>query len=285
MTVSRLRPPFGIAQIGKSFRNEVTPRNFIFRSREFEQMELEYFVPPEEEDRYFERWVEERMQWYKNIGIRGENLRLHPYSKEELAHYAKACTDIEYRFPFGWQELEGIANRGTFDLSQHIKHSGKDLSCFDEEKKTRYIPSVIEPSAGVDRTVLALICDAYAEDTVDGERRVVMRFHPLMAPIKVAVFPLVKKGGLREVAQQIAAQLRPALNTFYDEKGAIGRRYRRQDEIGTPYCVTVDFQTLQDNTVTVRDRDTTEQIRISRDQLLEWLAQRCTPQSCCAGTN
>lgn len=274
LNTSRKKIPFGIAQIGKSFRNEITTGNFIFRSKEFEQMELEFFVEPETAKDWLKYWIEERFSWYVGLGIKKENLRIRQHTKEELAHYARECYDIEYKFPFGWQELEGIADRGDFDLSSHSRYSGRDLSYYDDEKKKRYIPYVIESSAGVDRTLLAILADAYGEDIVAGEERVVLRLHPKIAPVKVAVFPLVKKGGLVEVARNVEKQLRYYFTTFYDEVGSIGRRYRRQDEIGTPFAITVDFQTLQDNTVTLRDRDTTEQIRYRIEELKEVLTQK-----------
>ncbi len=271
--VSRLKLPFGIAQIGKAFRNEVTPRNFIFRSREFEQMEMEFFVRPEESERWFEHWVRARYEWFLSIGLRESRLRLRAHGEEELAHYARACKDVEYEFPFGWQELEGIADRGTFDLQQHIDHSGKDLSYFDEESKSRIVPAVVETSVGVDRTLLALLCDAYEEETCpNGEKRVVLRFAPAMAPVQVGVFPLVKK--LSSTARRVERMLRGSFRTFYDEKGAIGRRYRRQDEIGTPFCVTNDYDTEEDGKVTVRDRDSMQQERVSIDRLEEYLRDR-----------
>ncbi|MDI3281510.1 MAG: glycine--tRNA ligase [Bacillota bacterium] len=267
---SRLRVPFGIAQIGKSFRNEVSPGNFIFRSREFEQMELEFFVDLKHDDEWFEYWVEERFRWYLDLGIRPEKLRKRAHRPDELAHYAKACYDIEYEFSFGWQEIEGIAHRGQYDLSQHVKHSGKDLSYYDDLTGEHYLPIVIESSAGVDRALLTFLADAYTEE----EERVVLRLHPRLAPVKVAVFPLLKKSDLVEKARAIEKELRRHLVVAYDEAGSIGRRYRRQDEVGTPYCVTVDYQTLEDQTVTVRDRDTMAQELISIDRLLPYLKEK-----------
>lgn len=261
---SRKKPPFGIAQIGKAFRNEVTPGNFIFRTREFEQMELEYFVPHDQAEHWYRYWVEERFQWYKDLGINPNNLRLRTHGPDELAHYAKACEDVEYLFPFGWQEIEGIAHRGTYDLDQHIKHSGKDLAYFDSAANQRYVPICIESSAGVDRALLTFLVDAY---TVEPER-VVLRLHPALAPIKVAVLPLSKKPELIQVCEKIYAQLAPHFSTDFDVTGSIGKRYRRQDEIGTPYCVTVDFESLEDQAVTIRERDSMEQQRVSIDQLL-----------------
>jgi len=270
---SRVKLPFGIAQIGKSFRNEINPRNFTFRSREFEQMELEYFVRPEEAAEWYEYWRDARLQWYLDIGVGRERLRLRDHTEDELAHYAKRCVDIEYEFPFGWSELEGVADRGTFDLDRHIEYSGKDLSLFDEERKEKVVPAVIESSGGLDRTVLTLLADAYeVEKLPDGSERNLLRFHPAVAPVQVAVFPLVKK--LREPAIKIEADLRRwRFAAFYDEKGAIGRRYRRQDEAGTPCCVTVDFETLEDDAVTVRDRDSMDQDRIAIDQLRSYLEE------------
>jgi len=270
----RVKLPFGIAQIGKSFRNEVNPRNFIFRSREFEQMEIEYFCREEEEEAVFASWQEAIWQWYLSIGLKEQHMRWYEHPKESLAHYSKRTVDVEYEFPFGWGELQGLANRGTFDLTQHSKHSGKDLRFFDPEKNERLIPTVIEPSAGVDRTILALLCEAYDEEEVEGETRVVMRFAPRMAPIKAGVFPLVKKGGLAEVAREFEQKLRRRFKTVYDDSGAIGRRYRRQDEIGTPYCVCVDFETLENQTVTIRDRDTMEQVRLPMDEVADYIGKR-----------
>jgi glycyl-tRNA synthetase len=275
-STSRMKIPFGIAQIGKSFRNEVNPRNFIFRSREFEQMEIEFFCRAEEEEEWFERWMNEIWQWYLDIGIRESKLRWYEHPKESLAHYSKRTVDVEYEFPFGWGELQGLANRGTYDLTQHSKHSGKDLSFFDEEKKERFVPSVIEPSAGADRTCLAVLCDAYAEEEVNGEQRTVMRFHPRLAPVKAGVFPLVKKDGLAEIAQDLERKLRRKFPTFYDQSGAIGRRYRRMDEIGTPFCVTVDYETKENGTVTVRERDSMEQSRMPMEEVEAYVRKRCS---------
>jgi len=255
---SRQKIPFGIAQIGKAFRNEINPRNYTFRSREFEQMELEFFIAPNGNREWFEFWVSERMKWYRDIGIRDENLRTREHRPEELAHYAKKCVDVEYNFPFGWQELEGIADRQDFDLSQHAKFSGKNLTYHDEKSGESFIPHVIESSAGVDRILLTLLVDAYDEEP----ERVVLRFSPKTAPIKVGVFPLLKKAPLSDKALEIEKTLRESFTTFYDDVGAIGRRYRRQDEVGTPCCVTIDFQTLEDGTVTLRDRDSMEQVRV-----------------------
>jgi glycyl-tRNA synthetase len=303
LDTTRVKIPFGIAQVGKSFRNEVTTKAFIFRTREFEQAELEFFCEPGTDDQWYEHWKEQRCNWYLNLGMKKDNLRFRDHEKDELAHYAKACVDVEYRFPFGsgdWQELEGIANRTDYDLRQHQRgmrtlnrwfESGKDLtkiklmdeaedyqsgplSYFDEEKKQRYIPYVIEPSAGMDRSTLAFLVDAYDEEEVKGETRNLLRFHPALAPVKVGIFPLVKKEGMPEIARSIYDDLKKRFNCFYDEKGAVGRRYRRQDEAGTPFCVTVDGQTLQDQTVTVRERDSMEQVRIATAQLRTYLCDK-----------
>ena len=268
---SRQKLPFGIAQIGKAFRNEITPGNFIFRTREFEQMEMQYFVAPDDADRWFDTWRELRWQWYESIGIDTAHLRWEEHGPGELAHYAKKAFDIQYEFPFGWQELEGIHNRGDYDLSRHQEYSGKktDLTYFDPETKERFTPHIIETSAGCDRTILAVLADAYdVENPGDPkEERVVMRFHPKLAPITLAVLPLVKKAGMPEVAREIADTFRGSMRVFYDEKGAIGRRYRRQDEAGTPFCVTVDGQTLEDGTVTLRERDSMEQQRLKIEDI------------------
>jgi glycyl-tRNA synthetase len=269
LSPSRQKVPFGIAQIGKAFRNEISPGNFIFRSREFEQMEMQFFVKPEAADEWFELWKETRFAWYLGLGIRREHLRFHQHGPQELAHYARAAFDIEYRYPFGWRELEGIHNRGDFDLTQHQQFSGKDMSYFDEATRERYIPYIIETSAGVDRTLLTCLIDAYDEQP----ERVVLHLSPRIAPIKVAIFPLVKRDGMPEIAQRIASMLRPHYKVFYDESGSIGRRYRRQDEIGTPYGITVDSETLRDETVTLRDRDAMTQERVSVERLLERLRE------------
>ena len=280
MNSARMKPPFGIAQIGKSFRNEIVARNYVFRMREFEQMEMEYFIKPGEDDKWYEYWVNQRFNWYIKYGVRKENLRLREHSKEELAHYSTGCTDVEYLFPFGWSELEGIAKRGNFDLTRHSEYSGIKLQVYDEETKTSYIPHVVEPAAGVDRTVITFIIDAYDEDEIESakggkEKRVVLRLHPEVAPVTVAVFPLVKREGMPDKAREIALALREAgIRSFYDEKGAIGRRYRRQDEIGTPWCITVDGDTLKDDTVTIRDRDTTKQERIPAKEVVTQVKQR-----------
>jgi len=265
---SRKKIPFGIAQVGKSFRNEITPGNFIFRVREFEQMELEFFCEPGTDLEWFDYWRSFCRDWLLGLGIKSENLRLRDHDKEELAFYSKATTDFEFLFPFGWGELWGIADRTDYDLNQHIKFSGKDLSYQDPVTNAKYVPYVIEPSLGVERMVLALLCNAYDEEEVDGETRVVLRLHPFIAPVKIAVLPLQKQ--LNEKAEEIFASLSKFYNCEFDVTGSIGKRYRRQDEIGTPYCVTVDFETLENNTVTVRDRDTMAQIRLSVDELLTY---------------
>ena len=295
---TRIKVPFGIAQIGKSFRNEINPKNFTFRSREFEQMELEFFCKPGSDEKWFSYWVDFRRNWYLSLGLKSEKLRLAPHPQEKLSHYSKATTDVEYLFPFGWGELEGIANRTDFDLRQHQRgmrtlgrwdggaledvalvdedpefSSGK-LSYFDDEEKRRYIPFVIEPSAGADRATLAFLCDAYDEDQAAGEVRVVLRLHPRLAPVKVAVLPLVKKDGMPERAEKIFSDLRKRHAAYYDEAAAIGKRYRRQDEIGTPLCITVDGDTLKDGTVTVRERDSMQQSRIAEDSLARFVDEK-----------
>jgi glycyl-tRNA synthetase len=279
---ARRKPPFGIGQIGKSFRNEITPGNFIFRTREFEQMEMEFFVEPGTDEEWHQYWIDTRLQWYVDLGISKENLRLYEHPKEKLSHYSKRTVDVEYRFNFQgseWGELEGIANRTNYDLSTHAKHSGQDLSYFDQEKEQRYVPFVIEPAAGVDRCVLTFMMDAYSEDEAPNakgkmEKRVVMRLDHRLAPVKVAVLPLSRNADLSPKAKDLAAQLRRNWNVEFDDAGAIGRRYRRQDEIGTPYCVTVDFDTLEDNAVTIRERDSMAQERIGIDQVEAFLATR-----------
>ena len=274
LNTTRKRLPFGIAQVGKSFRNEITTGNFIFRSREFEQMEIEYFVKPGTDKEWFDYWVEERLNWYLKLGIKKENLRLREHAKDELAHYALGCYDIEYNFPIGWSELEGIANRGNYDLTQHAKFSGKNLNYLDEETKEHIVPYIIEPSAGVDRSVLAVMCDAYDEEPDKDEIRVLFRFHPDIAPIKVAILPLSRKEPLVNLSKEIFATISPCFMVQYDDTQSIGRRYRRQDEIGTPLCITVDFQTLEDNQVTVRDRDSMRQIRIPIGELKNTLTAK-----------
>jgi glycyl-tRNA synthetase len=265
----RLKLPFGIAQIGKSFRNEITPGNFTFRTREFEQMEIEFFVMPGTDEDWHQRWIDERFAWYPRYGIRKENLRLREHEKDELAHYAKRTADIEYLFPMGWSELEGVANRTDFDLKQHTKFSGKALEYFDEESKQKIVPYVIEPSAGADRGTLAFLVDAYKEEEVKGEKRVVLNFHPELAPVKIAVLPLLKKNSsIVETAHKLCADLRKRWHSVYDDTASIGRLYRRQDEVGTPFCVTVDVQTVGDDKsaadgkVTIRDRDAMGQVRV-----------------------
>lgn len=271
----RRKLPFGIAQIGKAFRNEITPGNFTFRTREFEQMEIEYFVKPGSDQQWYDYWVKERFDWYVKFGIKPENLRLREHGKDELAHYAKSCHDIEYLFPMGWSELEGIANRTDFDLRQHESHSGKDLHYFDEATKGQYIPYVIEPSAGADRATLAFLIDAYREEDVRGEKRVLLSLHQELAPIKAAVLPLLRnRPEIVAMAKKIAGDLRRHFRAVYDDTGSIGRLYRRQDEIGTPYCVTVDVQSLTDKEVTVRDRDSMEQDRIPIERLREYLLEK-----------
>ncbi|MFC2016409.1 glycine--tRNA ligase [Chloroflexota bacterium] len=271
LNTTRKRLPFGIAQIGKAFRNEITTGNFIFRSREFEQMEIEFFVKPGTDGEWFNYWLEERLNWYVKLGIKKETLRLREHAKEELAHYARACFDIDYLFPMGWAELEGIANRGDFDLVQHAKSSGKSLDYFDDETKEHFIPYVIEPSAGVDRPLLAFLCDAYDEELDKDEIRVLLHLHPTLAPIKVAILPLSRRENLVKVAKEVYADLRQHWMVSYDDAQSVGRRYRRQDEIGTPFCVTVDFQSLEDNQVTIRDRDSMNQIRVPIAELRKTL--------------
>jgi len=264
---SRQKIPFGIAQVGKAFRNEITTKNFIFRTCEFEQMEMQYFIHPDEDKKWFDHWKQERMDFYEKLGVRKEKLRFKEHGPDELAHYAKEAFDIQYEFPFGWQELEGIHNRTDFDLKRHSEYSGKDIIYLDEVTREKYTPYIIETSAGLTRSVLMLLSDAYEEEDLDGDKRVVMHFHPKVAPITVGVFPLVKKDGLSEIAKDIANNLKESFATFYDQGGAIGRRYRRQDEIGTPYCITVDYDTKEDKTVTLRFRDSMEQIRIKIDDI------------------
>ena len=271
---ARKKPPFGIAQIGKSFRNEITPGNFIFRTLEFEQMEMEYFVPPDQAGHWHEHWMQARMDWYVRLGVARERLRLRPHDAEELSHYSSGTSDVEYLYPIGWSELEGVANRGNFDLTQHAQFSGEKLEWKDPQTGEAYVPHVIEPAAGVGRAVLALLCDAYDTDEIGGEKRTVLRLHPAMAPVKVAVLPLLRKDGHPETAREVYESLRMRLSAEYDEGGAIGRRYRRQDEIGTPFCVTVDFDSLEDKAVTIRERDSTDQTRIPIDRLVDELRSR-----------
>src|SRR5215207_273961 len=271
---SRRKPPFGIAQIGKSFRNEITPGNFIFRTREFEQMEMEFFVPPDDAPRWFAHWLAERERWYVELGIRPDHLRMRAHDPDELSHYSSGTSDVEYLFPIGWSELEGIADRGNFDLSAHAEHAKEKLEYVDTASGERYVPHVIEPAAGADRATLAFLVDAYDEEQLENETRTVLRLHPKLAPVKVAVLPLVKKDGQPELAKELYADLRRRMQAEYDEGGSIGKRYRRQDEIGTPWGVTIDHQTLEDRTVTLRDRDTLEQIRIPIDELGDELERR-----------
>ena len=273
-STARMKLPFGIAQIGKAFRNEITTGNFLFRSREFEQMEMEYFVRPGESSKWLEYWVEARFDWYKSLGIAENKLRLRQHEKNELAHYAADCYDVEYEFPFGWSELEGIADRGTYDLDQHVSHSGKKMTWFDSKTNEHITPAVVEASAGVDRTVLTVLADAYHEEEVKGEKRVVLRLSPRVAPITAAVFPLVNRGGMPDIAQKIVNDLRGNFAAFFDSGGSIGRRYRRQDEAGTPFGITVDSQTLEDHTVTVRQRDSMQQERVGMDQLTDCLSEK-----------
>ncbi len=272
VTTARQQVPFGIAQMGKAFRNEIVFRQFVFRMREFEQMEMQYFVRPGAQMEAFERWRAERMQWHVGNGVRPKKLRWHEH--EKLAHYADAAFDVQYEFPIGWQEVEGIHSRTDFDLGSHQEYSGKKMEYFDPQAQERYVPYVVETSAGLDRTILMLLSDAYREEEVDGDQRVVLKFHPKVAPIKAAVFPLVKKEGMPEIAHAVEKDLRQRFNAFYDEKGSIGKRYRRMDEAGTPYCITVDGDTLADGTVTVRDRDTLEQIRIPKDNVAHFVEDK-----------
>jgi len=272
---ARQKVPFGIAQIGKAFRNEITPGNFIFRTREFEQAEMQFFVEPGTDEEWFEYWMEARWKWHVSLGIREEKLRFEEHGPNELAHYAKKAFDIEYEFSFGWKEFEGIHNRTDFDLSRHQEYSGRRLQYIDTGSGKRFIPYVIETSVGVDRTLLVVLADAYHEEEVEGEERVVLRLQPSLAPTKVAVFPLVKKDGLPEIAEKLHRELRAAaVPSFYDASGSIGRRYRRQDEAGTPWCVTVDGQTNEDGTVTIRDRDSLAQIREPLEGVLPWIRER-----------
>ncbi len=272
MNSARQKVPFGIAQIGKAFRNEITPGNFTFRTREFEQMEMQYFVNPKQDDEAFEYWKAQRIAWYEKMNISKDHVRFHEHGSDELAHYAKRAFDIEYQFPFGWQELEGIHNRSDFDLTQHQEFSGKNLTYFHEATKERFLPYIIETSAGCDRTILCVLCEAFTEEP----ERVVMRLAPFLAPIQVAILPLVKKDGLPEIAEKIVSDLRSHFSVFYDDGGSIGRRYRRQDEIGTPFGLTIDNQTKEDQSVTVRERDSMKQERINISKLREYLAPMLT---------
>ena len=271
---SRQKLPFGIAQIGKAFRNEINTKNFLFRTREFEQMEMQFFVKPSDDQEWYEYWKELRLQWYTNLGMTPDKLRYHDHPENKLAHYAKAAVDIEYQFPFGWGEIEGIHNRTDFDLGRHQEYSGKSQKYFDEESKEKFVPFIIETSAGASRSFMAFLVDSYREEEVNGEVRTVLGLHPKLAPIKAAIFPLVNKDGMPEFARKIEADLRPFLRVFYDNKGAVGRRYRRMDEAGTPFCITVDTQTLEDQTVTVRERDSMNQERIHADKLLMYLLEK-----------
>jgi glycyl-tRNA synthetase len=274
LQTTRKKPPFGIAQIGKSFRNEITPGNFVFRTREFEQMEMEYFVPPGEGPKWFEYWCQQRFDWYTEHGIPTDQLRLRAHDADELSHYSSGTADVEFTFPWGWGELEGIAQRGDYDLTQHAEFSGEKLEYFDQASGERYVPHVVEPAAGATRTMMAFLISAYTEDEVEGESRTLLKLDPRLAPYKVAVLPLSKKDTLTPTAREVLHLLQPHFMTDYDETQSIGRRYRRQDEIGTPYAVTVDFETLEDKAVTIRDRDTLEQVRVPIDRLVQELHDR-----------
>ena len=274
LQTSRKKPPFGIAQVGKSFRNEITPGTFIFRTREFEQMEMEFFVPPAESAKWYEYWCETRMQWYIDLGIPADMLRLRAHDADELSHYSSGTSDIEFKFPWGWGELEGIAQRTNFDLNRHAEFSKQKLEYFDQATSERYVPYVVEPAAGANRTMAAFLLAAYDEDVVNDEPRTVLRLHPRLAPYQVAILPLSKKDSLTPLADQIFSVLSKRYYCDYDETQAIGRRYRRQDEIGTPYCITVDFDSLEDGQVTIRERDTTKQERVSIDQLEQVLSEK-----------
>ena len=271
-STSRQKLPFGIAQIGKAFRNEITTGNFIFRTREFEQMEMEFFCHPDKTGEWLDYWKEERLNWFKSLGINSDKLRLRAHGEDEMAHYSSACYDVEYKFDFGWSELEGIADRGTYDLDQHMKHSNKKLTYFDQQNNEHFVPAVVEASAGVDRAMLTILADAFTQEEVNGDKRTVMQLSPKIAPIKVAVFPLMNKLGMPELAEKLVDDLRHNdVASFYDVGGSIGKRYRRQDEAGTPFGLTIDHDTLEDNTITLRDRDTMEQERISLDRVVEIL--------------
>jgi len=274
LETTRKKPPFGIAQIGKSFRNEITPGNFVFRTREFEQMELEFFVPPEDAAKWYEYWRHERLQWYVDLGIPAEKLRLRDHDADELSHYSSGTSDVEFMFPWGWGELEGIANRGDYDLNQHATHSGERLTYFDPQRNEHYVPHVIEPAAGATRSMMAFLLAAYDEETVNDELRTVLRFDPRIAPYKVGVLPLSKKDTLTPTAHEVFDLVKSRWVSDYDENQGIGKRYRRQDELGTPYCVTIDFDTLEDRAVTVRDRDSMGQDRVAIDRLEDYLAER-----------
>ncbi|MGB4287974.1 MAG: glycine--tRNA ligase [Tepidanaerobacteraceae bacterium] len=274
MDSSRMKLPFGIAQIGKSFRNEITPGNFTFRTREFEQMELEFFVKPGDDEKWFDYWRQFMVDFFVSLGVKKENLRLRDHTPEELSHYSKATTDLEYKFPFGWGELWGVANRTDYDLSRHIEYSGKTLTYFDPVENKQIVPYVVEPSLGADRAILVLLCDAYDEEEVQGDTRVVLRFKPEIAPIKCAVLPLSKKESLEELARKIYHDLKKYYHMEYDNTGSIGKRYRRQDEIGTPFAITVDFDSLEDNKVTIRDRDTMKQDRVEIGNIRDYLKEK-----------
>ncbi|MDJ0973883.1 MAG: glycine--tRNA ligase [Planctomycetota bacterium] len=275
MDTTRVKIPFGIAQIGKAFRNEIVTGNNIFRMREFEQMEMEFFVAPGTDEEWFDYWQNERLSWWQSLGVRAENLRIRPHRDDELAHYARACGDVEFKYPWGWDEVEGIANRTDYDLKKHQEYSGRGLAYRDEEKKEWVVPYVIEPSMGVDRCFLTVLCDAYEEEVKpNGETRTVLHLHPKLAPVQVGVFPLVKKEGMPERAEAVYQMLKPVFRTVYDKGGTVGKRYSRNDEIGTPFCVTIDADTLTDGTVTIRDRDTMEQERVAEDQLIAFLADK-----------
>jgi glycyl-tRNA synthetase len=274
LATTRKKPPFGIAQIGKSFRNEITPQNFVFRTREFEQMEMEFFVPPADADKWYRYWIDQRFNWYLDFGVPAVQLRRHEHAKEDLSHYSRGTTDIEFAYPWGWDELEGIANRGDYDLTQHSKASGTKLEYYDQALNERYTPFVIEPAAGATRAMMAFLLAAYHEDVVEGESRTVLRLDWRLAPYQVAVLPLSKKPELEGLSQEVLAALQGTFMCDYDVTQSIGRRYRRQDEVGTPFCITVDFDTLDDKAVTVRDRDTTEQVRVKIDDLLATLRER-----------
>ncbi len=274
LNTMRMKLPFGIGQIGKAFRNEIVTGNFIFRTREFEQMEMEYFCRPEQGEEMLAYWVQERHDWYLKYGVKPDKLRRRAHEPDELAHYAKGCFDIEYKFPWGWDELEGVAYRTDYDLRKHAEATGKKLAWQDPDTKEWITPHVVEPAAGLTRNVLVFLLDAYAEEEVGGEKRVVLRLPPRIAPITLAVFPLVKKEGMPDVAREIIKQCLPHFPCVYDQAGAIGRRYRRQDEIGTPFCTTVDGQTLEDRTVTVRERDSMEQVRVPIDELVSYIVER-----------
>ena len=274
LETSRKKPPFGIAQVGKSFRNEITPGNFVFRTREFEQMELEFFVPPDEAHQWYEYWMKERFQWYLDLGIPEEQIRMRAHDDDELSHYSSGTSDVEFLFPWGWGELEGVANRGDFDLLQHAQHSGQKLEYFDQGTGERYVPHCIEPAAGATRSMMAFLMAAYDEEQVNDETRTVLRLHPRLAPYKIAVLPLSKKDTLLPKAEEVLALLQPHFMCDYDITQAIGKRYRRQDEIGTPYCVTIDFDSLEDDAVTVRERDSMEQERVTTGELVSYLTEQ-----------